>query len=75
MHGPLNVKLVSFILHPPHPQWKSSQYPLIRKLGGPQSRSWQFRDEVIFYPFRQSKNDSSDIQARHCIDYAAGLHL
>jgi hypothetical protein len=42
--------VVNFMPRPLYPRGKSHQYPLDRRLGGPQSRSGRFGEGKILYP-------------------------
>jgi hypothetical protein len=64
--------VVSFTPLPLYPQGKSSQYPLTRRLGGPQNWSRLCGEEKILDPTRTPNSDPSVVQpvASRYTDYA-----
>jgi hypothetical protein len=57
-------------LHP----WKDPRYPLNRRMGGPQSRSWRFEEDKDFCPYRDSNPGPSSPQPSRCTD-SGGCHM
>jgi hypothetical protein len=51
--------VVSFMPQPLYPRGKSSQYPLDRRLSGPQSQTWRWENS---WPYRHSDSNPSVIQ-------------
>jgi hypothetical protein len=56
--------VVSFTPRQLYPLGKSSRFPMVRRLGGPQSRSGRFREEKILYPTGILKTDVFIIRRR-----------
>jgi hypothetical protein len=64
--------VVSFTPRPLYPQRKSPWYPLVRRLGGPQSRSGRGGEEKNFQPRRESNPRTPIVQpvAQRYTDWA-----